>query len=108
MVGQGAYSVHTRKSFSHPWLPDAMPSCPTPVVPVRADVSATFDLYVTRSGCLALENSDLPFAGTMSSADFSTHSDSSALARASDISPPVETSRGKPHLLLYVALDLPL
>ena len=46
-------------------------------------------------------------ADTMPAADFSNHGDSSALARASGIAPPVETSRGKPPLFLLVAPDLP-
>lgn len=109
MFSQGSCSVRTRRFYSHLCYPVRFRRPDLISVSTCVKFPAYDFLYDAPSCSLALKDLGLLLltAGTMPSADFSTHSDSSALARASDISPSVETSRGKPHLLQLVAPDLP-
>ena len=109
MFSQGSCSVRTRRFYSHLGYPVRFRRLGLTLVSTCVEFPASEFLYAAPDCCLALKDLGLLrlTADTMPAADFSTHSDSSALARASDIAPHVETSRGKPHLFLLVAPDLP-
>jgi len=109
MFSQGACSVRIRRFYGHLCYSVRFRRPDLTLVSTCVVFPAISFLYAVPSCCLALKDLGLLrlTADTMPAADFSTRSDSSALAHASDISPPVETSRGKPHLFLLVAPDLP-
>ena len=109
MFSQGSSSVRTRRFYSRLCYPVRFRRSGLTLASTCVEFPASNFLYAALSCYLALKDLGLLrlTADTMPAADFSTHSDSSTLTRISDISPPVETSRGKPPLLLCVALDLP-
>ena len=86
MFSQGSSSVRKRRVFSRLCYPVRFRRSSITSASVHTELPAINFLYAVPSCCPALEDSGLPFAGTMPSADFCGHSDSSALARTSDIS----------------------